>query len=278
MNVSMLQDIGLTKLQAETYLTLVKAGIATAPEIAKSTDGSRTNTYKTLDKLCELGLASKDTSGTKVTYSSVSPAALEQFVERQVAGAQMRQRKLHAAMPDLLTFYFEHSERPSIRYFHGREGLEQIYKDQVITGKPIRYIRTLDDLRYIGFEDLHHLRNLFPRLGIKRRAIIQDVAPEIPEGMQTMPIAESDKAMLLERTWIDKDDYDAPVEWAVYGNKLSIVSYGQEAIGMIIESQQIADAFSQLFGLLEQGIRNRPGYDQYPLHATYTAKPKAVRS
>src|SRR5882724_2212573 len=144
MDVHILQDIGLTKPQAKAYLAIVEAGTATAPEITKIIGESRTNTYKTLDKLCEMGLASKNTVGNKVSYNSANPAALEQFIERHMAQVQLRQRKLHAAMPDLLNFYFEHTERPSIRYYHGREGLEQIYKDQAITGKPIYFIRTLD--------------------------------------------------------------------------------------------------------------------------------------
>src|SRR5262249_59727534 len=124
MDVSMLKDIGLTQVQAVTYLALVQAGSATAAELAKSANESRTNAYKVLDKLCDLGLALKDTTGKKVLYHSVSPVSLEQLASQRTAAAQLNERKLRAAMPEMLNAYFSHSERPSIRYFQGSEGIE----------------------------------------------------------------------------------------------------------------------------------------------------------
>lgn len=277
MDVYLLEDIGLTKNQAAVYIALVEKGKSTAPAIASELGEGRTNIYKVLDKLCAMGLATKDASGAKVVYSSISPAALEQIVESHIAEAESHRRKLRAAMPDLINFYFKHSEQPSIRYYHGQPGLERIYKAQAATGKPIYFIRTIDDLRFLGFDTLHKLRNIFPRLGIVRHTIIQDVPLDAPKGTPIVPVAESDREMLLDRTWIRADDYTSPVEWAVYGNKLAIVSYGQEAIGMIIESQQIADAFLQIYKLLDKGIKSRPDYSEFPRYATHTAKPKVSR-
>jgi hypothetical protein len=50
----------------------------------------------------------------------------------------------------------------------------------------------------------------------------------------------------------------------VYGDKLAILSYGHEAIGMIIESPQIAEGFRQLLDLAEEGLKSRKNYDQLP--------------
>jgi predicted transcriptional regulator len=278
MDVQFLQDIGLTNVQATAYKALIEHGTQTAPALARAIGESRSNGYKVLDKLVELGLAIRTDIAGKFHYSATSPAALEQFVKQQVETIHQKERRLKSELPRLLDYYFAHSERPSIRYFEGREGIVGIYKDQLGTGRPIHYVRTLADLAFIQFDDLHHLRNLYPKFGVQRYAIIPDSGPgKILPPDQQMSVAESDKHMLLQRTWVHESDYSAPVEWAAYGNKLSIIQYGEEAMGMVIESKPIADAFRQLFGLLDEGIRRRPEYDNMPLKTTYTAIPESLR-
>src|SRR5262245_27886580 len=131
MDIHLLEDIGLTKVQANAYKALVKSGGGAAPAIAADIDESRSNAYKVLDRLCELGLATKDQVGKKVRYFPTSPVALEQMVQRQADLAALRKRKLMAEMPDLLDFFFAHSERPGVRFFQGKEGLEAMFRDQL---------------------------------------------------------------------------------------------------------------------------------------------------
>lgn len=278
MDVQFLEDIGMTNVQAKAYIALIETGAQTAPSLATRISESRTNGYKVLDKLCEIGLAVREQSQGKFKYAAASPAALEQYVQQQAETVRQKERRLSAELPKLLDFYFAHSERPSIRYFEGTDGIVAIYKDQINTNDTLYYVRTLADLSYLGFEQLHHLRNLFPRFGVHRQVIIQDSqSADIPEK-DRLPVEESDKAMLIDRrTWIHENDYTAPVEWAAYGDKLSIVQYGDEAMGMVVESAPIAEAFRQLFCLLDEGLRRRPEYRQMPLYATYTATPELLK-
>jgi predicted transcriptional regulator len=278
MDIHFLEDIGLTSTQAVAYKTLVDNGLVGAPALAQLIGESRTNGYKVLDKLVGMGLAIKESSGGKHKYAAASPAALEQFVKQQAEAVHQKERRLNAELPRLLDYYFARSERPSIRYLEGRDGIVSIYKDQISTGEQVFYVRTPADVAHLGFAELHHLRNLYPKFGIRRFALTQDVGadPSLSPD-ERMPIAESDAHMLLKRTWIHLDDYTAPVEWAAYGDKLSIVQYGEEAMGMVIESAPIAQAFRQLFGLLDEGIRRRPEYAAMPLKTTYTAMPEGLK-
>ncbi len=277
MDVHFLEDIGLAKVQAAAYVALIETGPQTAPAIAQAIGESRTNGYKVLDKLVELGLALKEPNRGKFRYAAASPAALEQFVHKQAEVIRQKERRLNTELPHLLDYYFKHSERPSIRYYEGAEGLIKISKDQLATNQPVRFIFSINDYKTLSYSELHKIRNMFPRLGIPREGIMHDRLPvELPED-ERMPVQESDATMLLRRTWIESGDYTAPVEWTVYGDKLSIVQYGERAMGMVIESAPIADAFRQLYSLLDEGIRRRPDYSSYPRVATYTAIPDSLR-
>ena len=77
-----------------------------------------------------------------------------------------------------------------------------------------------------------------------------------------------DPKVLLRRTWFSTNDYNAPVEWGAFDDKLYVISFGQEIMGMIIQNQPIADGFKQLFSMLERGQYLLPDYDTFPRNAT----------
>jgi sugar-specific transcriptional regulator TrmB len=277
MDMHMLEDIGLTNVQARAYRALIEHGNTSAPAIAAFIGESRTNAYKVLDKLCELGLVTKDLHGKRIRYFPTSPIALEQFVQQQAAAVNLRERKLKAAMPSMLDFFFAHSEQPGIRFYQGEDGLREMFYDQARGKGPVYFIRSHEGIRHFGNKEAHRLRNLFPARGIVRYGIVQDIEPPDAKPDDRMPVAESDKLMMLNRTWITSEDYDEPVEWVAYGDKLAIISFGKEIIGMVIESPQIAEAFRKLYKLLDSTVRQRPGYKDLPKKALYTRTPMSVK-
>jgi sugar-specific transcriptional regulator TrmB len=196
MDVQLLEDIGLTKAQALAYQALIEHGSSTAPAIAKTTNESRSNAYKLLDKLCELGLATKDESGTKVHYFPTSPAALEQFIHKQTAEVQLRERKLNAALPSMLDYYFKHSEQAAIRFFQGRDGIKNIFSDMLATGQDIYLLRTLADNKFYDEEFFTDFRKKRALLGIHTYGITADVPAALHDP-------EIDEKHNFHRTWIN---------------------------------------------------------------------------
>jgi len=180
-------------------------------------------------------------------------------------------------LPSLVHDFLKHNEQPGVRYYQGHEALAEIHRDQLNDGKEVLYFRSKEDVHSLEVENLHHIRNEFPKRGIKRRVIIQDQLLYPIDEKDRMPVNESDKLMLLERTWINPEEYTAPVEWSTYGDKTAIISFGNETIGMIIESAQIADSFRQIFELLHKSLGQIPEYCSLPKVATYTKIPDSAK-
>lgn len=259
-NEDLLVNLGLNHTQAKAYMALVRHGALTPPELAKKTGETRTNAYTVLDRLVELGLAKKDEKNKKLIYRVENPVALENLVKRHRDEALERERLVKTSMPALLNFFYTYSEQPGIRFFQGIEGLKEIYNDQLRTGKDVMFVRSTADTKLYGYELMRELRGKFARRGIKRHAFSPDAA-DIPVKWR-----ELDPPRLLRRTWLG-DDYSASVEWSVYGDKVSIISFGEEAIGMIIESPQIAESMTQLLKLVDRGAKARDDYDKLPRRA-----------
>jgi predicted transcriptional regulator len=261
MTTKQLMRFGLSESLAAAYLVLLQNGKLRPPELAELTNETRTNSYSLLDKLVELKLAKKVKDGKKVLYEVEHPAAFERFIQRQRDEALERERLAKDSLPELLNMYQLNSERPGVRYYQGKKGIIEIYKEQVREGKHIEYIRTRADIDFLGFRFTHSLRVMAPDAGVTRHVFSPD-SPEVPINWQ-----ESDNEYKLTRTWFKPQDYTAPVEWSVFGNKVAAISFGKEAVGMVIDSPQIAESFRQIFTLLDEGLRRRDGYNSLPKRA-----------
>lgn len=272
MNTDLLVNLGLTLPQATVYLALVQRGRSTAPDIAQATGQTRTNTYTLLDKLVELGLAERLTNTAKIAYRALSPSALEPLITSQRQAAQKRQQLLESNLPDLMSFFHTHSEQPGIRLFQGKDGIRQIYADQIATGQDILIVRTPDDIRFFPYDEMLKIRLAARDHGIHRHKIEPDYPrPDTPVGLP------SKEERLLTETWVAEGGYTAPVEWDIYGNKVAVISFGKEAIGMIIDSPQIAESMRQLYHLLVAGLHRQPGYDQLPKNRGTVTTPYTTR-
>jgi len=277
MNESILQEAGLTATEARAYTILVKNSPCSPPALADLIDESRTNTYKVLESLEEKELAWRDDSQKKLRYWAGNPSALLESLKKKREQLSVTKKRFQDALPTMLDEFFAQSSQPSIRYFNGADGVKQIYQDQLNDAKPIAFTMPFGIRNFYGEQGMHEIRNKFPARGIERHVFYPDVAHALQPDEPTISIEESDKLMLLQRTWVENSDLKEPVEWGVYGNKVSIISLGSEIVGMIIESPQIAASLREILDLLDRKIRAEPGYNEYPKKLLRTKLPESSK-
>lgn len=240
----LLTDIGLNQTQAKLYISLIKYGAQTPPEIAKRTKLTRTNAYKALDTLVAMNLAEKQEKFGKFTYTAQNPSGLEAMAKQRRNEAIRREAQLQSNLPTLISYFFTHSNQPGIRFFEGVAGLKEIFNDVMRTGQDEYLIRSGQDVQLLDRSFFLEFRRKQAKAGITTYAI----TPDIPDAIRDPAL---DKLNKFTRTWISAKDYTAPVEWKIYGNKVAIISYGSEVLGMIIESPQIAESMRQIFRLAQ---------------------------
>jgi sugar-specific transcriptional regulator TrmB len=243
----MLLELGLTNPQAKAYITLVQSGRTTPPELAERIKESRSNTYKVLDTLVDIGLVVRHEDNKKLQYSAANPIALENFALQARNRALAEEQKIKSAMPALFNFFFTHNEQPGIRFFQGKEGLNQVFNDIIRTGKDEYFIRSPSDVEFYESDFFTKFRKRQSNAGIKTYAI----TPDVPSANHNPAI---DIANNFNRTWIPKESYSAKVEWKAYGDKVAVISYGEVAVAMIIDSPQIAESFRQIFHLISTNV------------------------
>lgn len=249
MNIETLEELGLTESQAKAYIALIKNGSITPPKLATIINESRTNTYAVLDKLVSLGLAKKSERNKKNIYSVENPIALEKLATEQRNKILEKEKQVKSIMPTLLNYFYTYSEQPGIRFFQGIDGIKEIYDDTLRTRKEIYLLRSPLDKDLMSDEYLRKYKAKRAKLCIKTNVL----SPDVPSATRDI---ESDKQHNINRTWLPKNAYTAPVEIDIYGDKVALISFGEEAIGTIIESPQIAEAMRQLFVLAQAGAKS----------------------
>lgn len=259
---------GLNETEVKCYTALLERDSWKPSDLAAHIHETRTNCYKILDRLVEYGLAKRFDRAKKLHYRANNPSRLLELAREQRVARQQAEKQLELHSQQLLTKYIQVHEQAGVRFFQGKKELKMIYMDQIESKDPIYIIRPDHNMDIYDFDYMSDIRHLARKSGIRRYAITPD-REKAPVNYK-----ESDPFMLLTRTWIKPEDYTAPVEWNVYGSKVAIMSFGNEAIGMIIESPQIAEAFRQLYALLDTGIRRDPDYANLPKQAKYIGATK----
>lgn len=246
MNQSILTNIGLTPDQAETYEFLLKSGSLTPLQLMELSGENRSNAYMALAKLEELGLAVRDETEKRLTYVPINPAKLESLLEERQQKLTESRRKLEESLPELLSTFYTSTKRPGMKFYEGEDSLKRVYQDHLDTKEDVYFVRTPADEDFFG-KELYEYMEKRAEAGITAHGL----AP-VTEGRLDYA-KENDKRLKRKMTWCSPNQYTAPVEISIYGNKTAFISFGKEVVASIIESPQIADAMRQLFKLAQQG-------------------------
>lgn len=251
---------GLSRMQAKVYLHLLDKGASTPPEMAKMLKLTRSNAYKILDRLAELGLIRKEKAGKKFVYEAEDPALLAELVGEARNRAIAVEHATKAAMEVLRGRYAKQNSSLSTKKARGKDAVATLYEQQARLKKPIYYVKSHADVAYMGYETLDRLRRLPAALGSERYGIT-------PDSAGAPASREIDKPTNLHRTWVDGEEYRSPVEWSTSGDELNIYVFDKETYALNIKSRVVAESFEELWKLLDKSLRLRPDYDELPKRA-----------
>lgn len=235
-----LQSFGFSEKEANVYISLLELGRGTVTEISRKAGINRTTGYDILDSLAAKGVVNISGKEPKQEYSAESPASITEYLRRQAAIAAEHIKKSEEIVPELTSIHAL-KNRPKIRFYEGTEGLKNVYEDTLTSKETIRAYATIDDMHKA-------LPNYFPEY-YKRRASknisIKGIVPRTEQGLDRQKYNAEEKR---EIAFVPADKYYFSPEINIYDNKVMIASW-REKLGIIIESEEIADAMKKIYEL-----------------------------
>lgn len=235
-----LVSIGFGEKEANVYLALLNIGQGTVSQIARGAGINRTTGYDILDSLVSKGFVSISGKEPKQEYMAESPAKIIKYYQDQVQKNQEYLKVAEGIVPELSSLH-NVTGRPKVRFYEGKEGLQEVYEDTLTSHEPIRAYANAQELPLV-------LPNFFPEYyhrRAKKGIPIRGIFPDNKEGRERSAV---DKEEYRESVLVPDNLYHFSPEINVYDNKVMIASW-REMLGIIIESREIADAMKKIYDL-----------------------------
>lgn len=227
-----LQDLGLSEIEAKVYLACLELGTDSVLEIAKKAGVKRPTCYLSLDNLFDKGLVTKVQKKSTTLYSAQDPKVLLNKFREKITNFE-----------DLLPYFsakFAKGPKPKIRFYEGKEELWNVYTKILFPAKEIYFFGT----------DVEKIYEIFPTL------FDYWLKNYLPKYNRTMEIVSYDSVGIKYAKTRPKNQNvrimpkDLPVfaDSVITENKLFIVSL-DNLFGVLIESEDLAKTYINFFML-----------------------------
>lgn len=247
---SILQKIGLSDKDSEIYLACLELGTQPASVIAKKAGLKRPTTYLILEGLLKRGLVSEYTGSNVKYFTAVSPEYLLNFVEKQRRELTSHQRELEQYLPQFQSLSNPYSLNPKVRFYEGVEGVERVM-DDTLTAQNTEILTFSSIDRWFAREDLkEYIEGYGKRRSVDRKIPLRGIVVDTPLARQYLEKDYPGSTAITQTRWFPSDLSVFHNEINIYDNKVAICSIGRhELLGIIIESQEIAESQRSIFEL-----------------------------
>lgn len=234
----LLLQLGLSDKEAATYLALLEIGSSTVNPIAKRAGIKRTSVYNFIDHLISLGLVTQTEIRGRMHYQAQPPSRL-------VALQRERLQNLEQSLPEFMSIFNAVKDKPRVSYYEGVDQVKNIFWEETKCSSELVAVwsgQEVTDL--IGSQELARIDKIRRQKGIAVRVVrIRDKDSSF-RPFREQPGSNRQLRYAPEGTVF-------PIAFTVYDTgKVSFVSSQKEAFGILIESQELAQAMRVLFEAL----------------------------
>lgn len=240
-----LEELGLSEKEASVYLASLELGASTAAEIAAHAAVNRATTYAVIEDLKKQGLMTSLERGAKTLFMAESPERLGTLLRAKEQGFREGFRGLEQALPELTRIFESAGERPRVRFFEGEAGIAAVREDILKTKTDF-----FDEI--IPLDEVH--RFFPPRKGDHRERMQEKlirIKNRIIYTTKQGAIFPRGKG-LARYKFVAPEKLPIATEVVLYGNKVVVVAYKQNLVGVVIEDEVITKAFRVIFDMLWQ--------------------------
>lgn len=124
MDITQLQQIGLTEGEIKIYNALLELGETTRTKLAKKSGISPSKIYDVTNRLIEKGIVSSVKKQGTLHFSAANPNRLKDFIQKKEEDLKKEKDIVNQLLPQLLAKYNDAHEGVNIEVFYGWDGLK----------------------------------------------------------------------------------------------------------------------------------------------------------
>ena len=228
MDIDLFSELGLSKGEQKVYAAVLGTGIATLNAVHEKTGIERRNIYDILNKLIEKGYIGYTMERGKRIYKASNPS----MISDEIGKRRERLGRLEAQLPEIKSLYESYKPAISAEIYRGREGIKAILEDS-LNYKSIRFISGTWFIPNV-------LKYYWPRYNKRRIEAGIPWYNLVRYEYRNDPLPEK---KLMHVKILPEEFSGNPVVIYIYGNKVAIVSWGEETFSFVIENKEIAENY-----------------------------------
>ena len=227
-----LEQLGLTRIEAKIYLTLLDLGPSLAGQISRKSGVHRRNVYDATERLIEKGLIGYIRQNNRRYFEATDPTRLLEILKE-------KEEKVDEIFPVLKARYDSVKEKQETVFYKGRAGLKTIFEDQLNIGKEILILGASP----LATEILRFYFKWFDKRRAKKRVWVRIIFDEsVRKNVDEIPLS---KIRYLPKK------YGSPTAINIYGDKTAIILWSEEnPIAIVIKNKEISEGYRKYFELM----------------------------
>lgn len=235
-----LEKLGFSGKEAKVYLALLELGQGSIIEIAGKSGLKRTTVYNLLPELLQKGLI-KSGARKKRTFFFVENL---QYLK---AETEERLETINDILPELRAIHNIIPYKPKITFYEGIGGMKELYQDTLDSLNPGDVL-----LSYTGLSDFYNFmpkeyEQYYVAERVKKKIRIRIIAPPSPVAENWK---KTGREALREVKIVNNPDFRFNADTEIYANKVALISYRENFIGVIVESKEINQMQRMAFELM----------------------------
>lgn len=229
MDTKILEDIGLTRLEAKVYLVMIDLGASLAGKISAVANLHRRTVYDILERLVEKGLARYIKKNNRKWYEPVEPGKLMALVTD-------KQSRLKEMIPDLEAKYSFVKEKQETVFLKGKAALKGLFSDQLESKEILVLGASAEADKVVKYFFPHYDKERIKRKISMKILMNHDFVHKIP----------SSQAKKLPKA------FSSDVAINIWDHKVAIILWKSEPMAIMIKNKDYAEGFRKYFELIWQ--------------------------
>lgn len=225
--IQTLATIGLKENQALVYIALLQLGTGSVHSISKKSMIPRSSCESILMHLREKRFITSFKKKNILHFSAEDPKKIIYEYEQKT-------NELKSVLPDLQTLYRKRDNSPSVRYYEGVKGINNIFDEVLDDAESVFYFGSADDLfATIPPKDMEK----FIQERIRRKIPVKIILKDSIIGRERLNI--SHKILAQGKTFPAKYECNGII--FVWKNKIALFSLRNDVAGFVIENKELAE-------------------------------------
>jgi len=237
MDITILEDLGLTQAEIKIYLTLLELGSSTAGKILEKSKVQNSVMHRALNSLIEKSLINYVLEGRRKIYQATNPDNFHNFIDE-------KRRRFDLILPELKKKQTFARTKEKATVFKGKRGINEVYNIMINT-KSKEY-NTFGGGSKVTFDVMgeHWWKNLHLKR-IENKLCSRQVFDKTIRNFGN----ELNRNKLTQIKFLPPE-FSQLTETIIVGDKVALVVFTENPYAFLIEDNVVADSYKKQFEVL----------------------------